>query len=135
MLNLLKKSCRQHCRIYTTTHTFQILQFVRGTREIRFHFINNIIIVFNSVLLCFDHCQLALEVRYVRNQRTDTVILEHKKLCKYFNANKPGRLFSVLCSPSQFDQTALPSSGRVILCSGSSHLLESPHSSGLYFEI
>lgn len=81
MLNLLTKSCRQHCRIYTTTHTFQILQFVRGTREIRFHFINNIIIVFNSVLLCFDHCQLALEVRYVRNQRTDTVILEHKTYC------------------------------------------------------
>ena len=61
--------------------------------------------------------------------------LQNKLLCKLSDVNKPGRLFSTLYFPSQFHQIALPSSGRVTLCSCFSRWLESPHSSGQHFEI
>ena len=41
--------------------TFQLLQIAIGSGKICFHLVDDIIIALDSVLLCLDHCQLALK--------------------------------------------------------------------------
>ena len=64
--------------------TFQFLKISGGSGKICFHFIDDIIVGFNSVLLRLDHRQLALKrEKSIRgwNQGADTVILNCKTYC------------------------------------------------------